>query len=157
MSFRLADSEDGMIPRTIERAVTSGGAWLQGAPLVINGSNEFAEAGADPATIHCFALTPAGTDTSGFNILAKKEFPPGYAQGITVALNKRFRAFYTGSLPAADGGDYGITKGADSIWRVDFGKTGGSARVRLVDRLTNAPESQAEVIVEVLAANAGQV
>lgn len=153
MSFRMADSPDGMIPRTVEKALATAAAFLQGAPLLVDGSGKFDECGVDPALIAGFSLEPAGPDTRGFNMLARLEFLPNTMRCIAAQNGQRFKARYTGSLPAADGGTYGITEDATYGWLVDFGKTGGSARVTLLDRLTDAPESQPYVIVSVLAAN----
>lgn len=152
MSFRQADTAHGNQPRTVERNLASGSSFEQGALLVVNGSGEYAECGADPASIAAVAATPCGTATSGFQILPKREFPPGKMQGINVGKNVRFRAKYVGSLPAANGGNYGVVKDSDGLWKVDFTDT-TATRVKLVDRLTNSPENQPEVIVEFLDAN----
>lgn len=151
--FRMADSPDGMIPRVVEKDLAAAAAFLQGTPLLVNASGEFEECGVDPALIAGFSLTPAGPDTSGFNILGTKEIPPGRIQCIAAQNAQRFLADYTGTLPAANGGTYGITEDATDGWQVDFAKTGGSARVTLLDRLTDEPESQPYVIVSVLTAN----
>jgi hypothetical protein len=152
MSFVLADTPHGSVPRMPERALAAGSSFLQGALLTVNGSGQYAECGADPALIAAVAATPCGTDATGFNILGKKEFPPGYMQGINVDPEYRFRAKYIGTLPAADGGSYGVVKDADGLWKVDFTDT-TATRVKLVGRLTNSPENVAQVIVSFLAAN----
>lgn len=158
MSFRgfilaATDTVGAQIPRIVERALAAGYASGQGALLLLNGSGQFAECGADPALIAAVANGPGGTDTSGFNILGKKEFPPGYMQGISVASGVKFLSPYMGTLPGADGGTYGVTKDSDGFWKVDFSKTAGSARCTLLGRETNAPENQPYVIVSFLAAN----
>lgn len=151
MSFKLAQVPSGMsVPRLVEKALATA-TLSQGALLVENGSGQYAECGADPASICAVAATPAGTDTSGFNVLAKKEFPAGYMQGIYVA-DCVFRAKYVGTLPAADGGAYGVVKDSDLDWKVDFTDT-TATRVKLVGRLTNSPENLPEVLVRFLAAN----
>lgn len=150
MSFKLASgAPGGTIPPTVERALASGYAEAQGAPLVVNGSGEYAACGADPAQIAAIALTPGGSDTSGFNILGTKEFPPGYMQGINVADGVLFRAKYVGTLPAADGADYGVIRDSDGIWKVDFAEV-SNVVLTLVGRLTDSPEDQPEVLVRFL-------
>lgn len=153
MSFKLARSKAGHITRTIERPLAGGSLFVQGALLVLDANAAWAECGADPAAIGAVAQSGAGVDVTIGNRLGKTEFPPGYMQGIAVQDEVIFRAKYTGSLPAADGGTYGVTRGGDLIWRVDFAKTGASARVKLVNRLTNSPENVPEVLVAFLVAN----
>lgn len=151
MSFKLAQVASGMsVPRIVEKPLATA-TLTQGSLLVENGSGQFAECGADPASIAAVAATPAGTDTSGFNILAKKEFPAGYMQGIYVA-DQVFRCKYIGGLPANDGGSYGVVKDADNDWKADFTDT-VNTRIKLVGRLTNSPENLPEVLVRFLAAN----
>lgn len=151
MTFILASGKPGgTIPETVEKALAAAYAAAQGALLVVNGSDEFAECGADPALIAAVALTPGGTDTSGFNILGTKEFPPGYMQGISVAGGTLFRATYTGDLPAANGGQYGVVRAAGGNWKVDFAEV-VNVCVILVGRLTDSPEDQPEVLVKFLA------
>jgi len=152
MSFILADAgPGGTIPDIVERPLASGYAEEQGALLVVNGSGEYAACGADPPLIAAVANTPGGTDTAGFNILGHKEFPPGYMQGINVANGRMFRARYAGTLPAADGGQYGVVRDTDGLWKVDFDEV-TDTRVTLVGRETNSPESQPYVFVRVLPA-----
>lgn len=147
--FVLASgSPGGLIGDVTEKALAAAYAEEQGALLVVNGSGQFAACGADPAQIAAVANTPGGTDTSGFNILGKKEFPAGYMQGIAIK-GRQFRAFYTGTLPAADGGQYGVIRDSDGFWKVDFDEVVNVVLV-LRGRLTAAPESQAEVLVEFL-------
>lgn len=138
----------GFVPPLVERALAAGYAEAQGALLVVNGSGQYAACGADPPLIAAVANGPGGTDTSGFNILGTKEFPPGYMQGIPLAGN-RFRAPYVGTLPAADGGQYGVIRDADGIWKVDFDEV-AAVVLTLVGRFTNDPEDQPEVLVEFL-------
>lgn len=156
MSFILADAEDGMIPRTVEKPLAAAQAFERGALLVANGSDQWAECGADPASIGGVAASPAGTDASGFNILGKREFPAGYMQAYAVQKNTRFRARYTGALPGADGGVYGVVRDTDLLWKVDFTET-VNTRLKLVGRLTTSPENLPEVLVSFLAANIQQI
>lgn len=154
MSFKLANPDGQTAPPIVERNLATGSAFPQGSLLLVNGSGEYAECGADPASIAAVAATPCGADTSGFNILGRKEFPSGRMQGINVT-GQVFRARYVGTLPAADGGSYGVVKDTDDAWKVDFAET-VATRVKLVGRLTNSPENQPEVLVEFLPANIQQ-
>jgi hypothetical protein len=151
MSFILDDASD-LLDSIVERDIVPAAAYLQGAALVVNGSNQFAECGADPASIAAVACTDVGPDTSGFNRLGNKNFPPGRVQAIRVTRERRFRALYVGTLPAVDGGSYGIIKDSDGKWKVDFSDT-TATRVKLVGRRTNSPENLPQVIVVFLAAN----
>lgn len=147
--FVLASGEPGgFIPPLVEKALAAAYAEEQGALLVVNGSGQYAACGADPALVAAVANTPGGTDTSGFNILGHKEFPPGYMQGIPVR-GTLFRAPYVGTLPAADGGQYGVIRDADGIWKVDFDEL-AAPLVTLVGRLTGDPEDGTEVLVRFL-------
>jgi hypothetical protein len=151
MSFILAELDAQSIPRARELPVAAAQAFLRGAALLVNASNQYAECGADPAAIAAIAESDYGTDTGGFGGHGTKEFPPGHMQG-TLLEGRKFRARYVGSLPAADGGSYGIVKDADGLWKVDFTDT-TATRVKLVGRLTQSPENQAEVFVRFLTAN----
>lgn len=151
MSFILDDASD-LQDAIVERDIVPGAAFLQGAALLVNGSNQLAECGADPASIAAIACTDVGADTSGFNILAQKNFPPGRIQAIRITRERRFRGLYVGTLPAVDGGSYGIIKDTDNKWKVDFSDT-TATRVKLVGRRTNSPENLPQVIVVFLAAN----
>lgn len=122
VGFRLATpsrGSGGKIPLTVERAIASGYAEAEGALLLINATNKFEACGADPALIAAVALTPGGADTSGFNILGRKEFPPLFMQGISLA-GEHFIAPYLGTLPANPGGTYGVVRDSDGVWKVDF-------------------------------------
>lgn len=151
MSFQMAHPNGVAVPRVVTRPLAAGAAFLEGALLLVDANGAFAECGADPAAIAAVALAPCGADTSGFNILGKKEFPPGYMQGETIK-DREFSAKYIGSLPAADGGAYGVVKDSDGYWKVDFTDT-TATRVRLVDRRTTSPENIARVVVKFLDAN----
>lgn len=146
MSFVLADSPHGQVPRIVERPLASGASFPQGSLMVVNGSGQYAECGADPASIAAVSATACGTNATGFGWNTKHEFPPGYMQGINIGPDVRFRAKYVGTLPAADGGNYGVIKDSDGQWKVDFADT-TATRVKLVDRLTDSPENIAQVIV----------
>lgn len=152
MSFRLARLVGQSVPNHVELPYTSGSTFTRGALLLKNASNEWAECGADPAAIAAVSEVGVGTDTAGYGGHGYKEFPQGYAQAIPVQDEVRFLAEYVGSLPAADGGSYGVVKDADGDWKVDFAET-VATRVKLVGRRTTAPENLALVEVIFLAAN----
>lgn len=151
MSFILNDASD-LQDAIVERDIVPAAAYLQGALLLVNGSNQVAECGADPASIAAVACTDVGPDTSGFNRLGQKNFPPGRVQVIRITRERQFRALYVGTLPSVDGGSYGVIKDSDGKWKVDFADT-TATRVKLVGRRTNSPENLPQVIVTFLAAN----
>jgi hypothetical protein len=157
MSFILAHADPGgVIPRVPERPATAGSNWLRGAAILVNGSGEFAECGADPAAIAGFAENNFGTTSSSiFNPFGKDGFPPGYAQ-VAAAFHRYFRCRYIGTLPGAVGGTYGITRDTDLLWKTDFSKSAANQRVKLIRFLTTSPENLPEVVVTVLDANVQQ-
>lgn len=150
MSFILAESQDGSVPRVVERALAAGASFARGALCLIDASGNIAECGADPVAIAGVAESGAGTDTNLFNPLRSMGFPPGKMQ-LTCIRGQVFRAKYTGALPAADGGVYGVVL-HNGEWKVDFTDT-TATRVKLVGRLTDSPENQPFVKVRFLDAN----
>lgn len=125
IGFQLARpsaGSGGKIPLTLARPIVAGYAEAQGAPLIVDGTGNFAACGADPDTIAAISLTPGGADTSGFNILGRKEYPALEMQGISIRGSQRFLAPYMGALPAVVGGAFGITRDVDGVWKVDFNK-----------------------------------
>jgi hypothetical protein len=151
MSFILDDASD-LLDSIVERDIVPAAAYLQGALLLVNGSNQFAECGANPASIAAIACSDVGPDTTGFNRLGNKNFPPGRVQGIRITRERLFRSLYVGTLPGVDGGSYGVVKDSDSKWKVNFADT-TNLRVKLVGRRTNSPENLPQVVVIFLAAN----
>ena len=151
MSFMLAEPFEDGVGRTIERPQAAGSSYLQGALLLVDANGAYAECGADPVAIAAVSASDAGTDTSGFNTFGVKGFPPGKMQGYTIK-NKTFSALYVGTLPAADGGVYGVVRDTDSKWKVDFTDT-TATRVKLVNRRTNSPENLPRVLVRFIDAN----
>lgn len=155
MSFQLAHPGDPAggkgVPRTVQKPLAAAQAFLEGALLVADASDNWAECGANPASIGGVAVSAAGTDTSGFNRFAKKEFPPGVMQAITVN-GTVFTARYLGTLPAANGASYDVVRDSDLYWKVNFASQ-AAARVKLLDRRTTSPENIPRVLVVVLAAN----
>lgn len=152
MSFIVARGKQQSVPEVRELAVASGAAFEKGALLVQDANGDWAECGADPAAIAAVAESAYGTDSDGYGGHGKKEFPPGKMQGTLVQGEVRFKAAYVGTLPAANGGSYGVVRDTDNKWKVDFAET-VATRVKLVNRFTNAPENQALVEVVFLAAN----
>lgn len=156
MSFQLAHpgsygGSGAGVPRIIEKSLAAAQAFKEGALLLADASDNYAECGADPVAIAAVSVSGAGADSSGFNRFAKIEFPPGKMQGIALS-GTVFTAKYTGTLPAANGASYGVVRDTDSYWKVDFTDT-TATRVKLVDRRTNSPENIARVVVSFLAAN----
>lgn len=154
MSFQIAYPDGtgpGGVGRIVERDIAAAQAWNTGALVLVDANGAFAECGADPAAVAAVALAPTGADTSGFNILGTKAFPPGKMQAATIK-GRRFTAKYIGTLPAADGGLFGVVKDSDGDWKVDFTET-VNTRLKLIGRRTLSPENIARVVVEFLDAN----
>lgn len=115
----------GKIPQTVEKTIASGYSEVQGALLQQSATNTWEATGSDPVQVAAVALTPGGADTSGYNILGRKEFPPLSMQGI-LPRGQRFLFPYMGSVPAAvDGSTYGATRDTDGYYKIDFNKLGG--------------------------------
>lgn len=151
MSFQLAYPKGVAVPRIVQKALAASQATAAGALYIADGSDNFAECGADPAAIAGVGLFACGADTSGFNILGKKEFPPGYMEVYALTPEIQFSAKYVGSLPAVNGGSFGCVKDSDGLWKIDFAET-TAAQWKLVDRRTTSPENIARVIVVPLVA-----
>ena len=128
IGFQLAtpaNGSGGKIPMTIELAIASGYSEAQGALLVRSATGTFEACGTDPTEVGAVALDPGGADTSGFNILGRKEFPSLTMRGILVA-GQKFWAPYQGTVPTAvDNSTYGVTRATDGVWKIDFAKVGG--------------------------------
>ncbi len=127
-TFATVDEAKFRQRRTAISAVAS---WRSGALLTLNlTTNQWEECGADPALIGGASLDEVGSGSGPLVPTGRREFPPLTCGACLVTPNVEFHAPFVGT---ADVGDFGITKGADGIWRVDFAKTGASARVRVVD------------------------
>lgn len=155
MSFYPATAFNQSVPRTIERALASGYAANKGALLVLNGSNQFAECGADPAAVAAVAIGAGGADTDGFNITGRKEFPSGYMQAYWPGNGQLFLARYTGTL-GTPGTAYGTVRDTDGLWKVDFAET-TTTQVIFHKSLNVAPESLPLVLVSFRAAIITQI
>lgn len=154
MSFVTARLRGTMTAPIREKPVAAGQVWSRGALLVMDANGAWAECGADPAAIAAVAETDYGPNTTGFVHTGRNEFPPGFCQATLVSRDQTFHALYMGALPAAAGASYGVTRDADGLWKVDFAKTAGTARVKLISiDWTQAPLNRNRVEVAVLAAN----
>lgn len=152
MSFRAARLRSQSTPTIREKPVAGGAAFEEGALLLMDVNGAWAECGANPAAIGAVSESAYGTDTTGFVRTGKREFPPGFMQGILVQDNQQFHCEYLGGLPAADGVAYDVIRDADLRWKVNFASV-AAARAKLVGRMTNSPENRNRVIVTILAAN----
>lgn len=146
MSFQLAYPKGQDVPRTIEKPLAAAQSWEAGAHVIADASDNWAECGADPASVGAIAIHPVGVDSSGFNILARREFPSGKAQCIPLTPDLPFTARYVGSLPANNGGTYGVVRDTDLQWKIDFAEV-TTMQWKLVDRRTASPENIARVVV----------
>lgn len=151
MSFQLAYPKGMAVPRIVTKALAASQAESAGALYIADGSDNFAACGADPAAIAGVGLFGCGADTSGFNILGKKEFPPGYMECYALTAEIAFSAKYVGSLPGVNGGSYGVVRDSDGLWKIDFAEV-TTTQFKLVDRRTTSPENIARVIVVPLVA-----
>lgn len=150
MSFQLYGAKVH-VPPVLARALATGEEYELGSLLVVNGSGEYEECGADPASIAAVSLTATGVGSGPLYPVGRKEFPEFEAIGLLVE-GQTFTAQYVGTIGTPQTA-YGVTKGADGIWRVDFGKTGGTARVLFVKTVLAGPSASERVAVRVLVAN----
>lgn len=114
--------------------------FLIGAAVLRDGSANIAECAADPAVIYGFAEEAALKEITDVTKIIVQQATEATRWWMSCNVNP---------TAANSGINYGITKGADGIWIVDFTKTGGTSRVYVhqVDTDTNRVE------VSVLAAN----
>lgn len=158
MSFRPAGLESQSIINPVEKALASGEDFEAGALLLVDGSGDFAECGADPATIAAVSLTGAGAEPGDFRMVSNREFPPGVIQGFPLLEGRRFSAEYIGTLPSQTGGLFGVAEDSDGQWKVDFSET-TATRCTLVgiDQGEGALPTARRVEVTFLEANIGAV
>lgn len=151
MSFKLSRLDSQSQPRTLTKTVDSGTtAFNKGALLIVDAQDEYAEAGADPATITAVALHDYGTDSDGYGGHGKKEFPAGKAVAVAVE-GQRFRAKFVGTAAL---GAFGVVRDTDSDWKVDFNET-VATRFQVTRLLDNELGDIPEVEGYFLAANVG--
>jgi len=151
MSFVLAHLVGARTAPVREFALAASSAGYRGALMLRDEAGAWAECAADPAAVGGVAESDFGTDTGGYGGHGTKEFPPGYMQCTLVADEVAFSAEYVGTLPAADGGSYGVVRSADGKWRVDFAEVTALV-VKLTGRYTNSPENRNRVKVVFLPA-----
>jgi hypothetical protein len=120
MSFKLSRATSQSVPEGLTKNVDSGTtAFAEGALLLLQSDDEWAECGADPASIGAVALHGYGTSTAIGAHFGRVEFPTGKCLAIPVQ-GKVWRAQYIGT-PAL--GDCGVVKDSDGKWKVDFSDT----------------------------------
>lgn len=100
--------------------VATGAAWLPGSLLTRNVSGQWEECGADPTAIGGVALDRVGAGSGPLAPIGRFEFPPLEARAVLAKPDTIFAAPYVGS-PAI--GNFGVVKGSDGVWRVDFTDT----------------------------------
>lgn len=120
MSFQLSRAEDQSIDALLKDVDSGTTAFLDGALLLKQADDEWAECGADPTEVSAVALHRYGANTGVGNVTGRHEFPPNKALGIPVAGRRRFTAEYVGT-PAL--GDFGVIKDTDDKWKIDFNET----------------------------------
>lgn len=126
-SISLADVGEYVKSRRLPIATNA--AWRSGSLLLVNGSDQWEECGADPALIGGVALDEVGDGVGPLVPTGRREFPLFNAGAIVVTPDTLFSGPYVG-VPQI--GNYGVVKGTDGIWRVDFTET-VNTRVRVVD------------------------
>jgi hypothetical protein len=115
--------------------------FLTGAFVLRDGSGNIAECGADPASIYGLSMEPAGKEpTDAVNKVLVQQ---------CTEMTRFWMPCSAAPVAANSGINYGITKGADGYWYVDFAKTAGTARVYVHQVDTDT----ARVEISVLAAN----
>lgn len=136
MSFYPAKLDGMATPRVVQKAIAANEVFDVGALLLVDANGEYAECGADPASVAVVSIAEAGEDTEGFGGHGRREFPPGEVQGVPVAEGQLFTAEFTGAI-----GDVGTAYGVAVVngeWVVDFGDVTATAVV-LVDKLDEVP------------------
>lgn len=160
MSFAPANADGDAVPVCEEMAIDTATYAGNGGALLVQDGAYIEECGADPATILGVAVSSGGADTDGFSRTGRKEFPPGKMQYYRLGRGQQFTALYIGTLPDNVGGEYGVVRDSDGLWKVDFTDT-SATRVRLVRKLVGslpltppAPGTNAvpKVVVEFLPA-----
>lgn len=95
----------------IQLPIKTGETYLTGALVVLDGTPELTECGADPASIYGVSEEPAGKN------------PVDATKGIVGRATEQARWWFPCSAaPAAAnvGVEYGVAKDANGIWYVDF-------------------------------------
>lgn len=149
MSFRLSGARK-VLPTTRQRALADANDIEQGSLLLVDGSGLYDECGTNPTSVAAVALSAAGVGSGAEFPIGSKEFPPGYLQGMVLSADDDYDALFTGTIGTV-GTDYGVTKGSDGVWRVDFSKTSNDV-VRYIRNLDSGPIDSPRVVVRFLAA-----
>jgi hypothetical protein len=153
MSFRQARLVAGKTPPIRELpAPIAMVALTKGALVLRNALNEWAECGVDPALIGGVALHAYGVPASPIGGHGREEFPPGQISAMLVQDDVEFVCEFVGAV-GVEGTNYGVTRGLDLIWRLDFAKVGAAARFTYVRRLMNGPTPSNLVVVKAIPAN----
>lgn len=166
MSFQVANLESQSVPLIKELPVADGQSFVKGA-LLVESSGEWVEVSEDDyeeygdvGLIEGVALHRYGVEglvpfegTPGFDITGGIGINPGRCLAAVVRQGDRTRlwsAEYVGTLPEVTGGTYGVVRGADLKWRVDFDSAGS---VVLLESLawTQDPLNKNRVIVSFVA------
>jgi len=150
MSFRLYGA-DNQLPPHGTRPIASGEEFETGSLLLVDAAGAYVECGANPALVAAVSTGPAGVGSGPLFPVGTREFPPGMVTG-TKAGGPRFSAEFVGALGTPQVA-YGVTAGADGQWRVDFAKTGATARVTFLESVNNGISPVGRVIVRFLDAN----
>lgn len=138
--FQLANLRGQSLPAVDELAVAAAETTFEKGSLLLIVSSELTECGTNPTEVDGVALSGHGPEPAslsgagGFNRLGVRGFPPGFMQFIRPRKGLRFSSEFIGDVEAASVGTfYGVTKGADGIWRTDFTKTGNDV-VELISK-----------------------
>lgn len=149
MSFKLASAAGDSLPRIIERGIATSYSEEEGAVLKVT-AGEYVGVGTDGvAAIAGVAVTPGGADTSGYNILGRREFPALKMQAVWPGPGILFRAKYVGTLGTV-GEKYALLRDTDNLYKVDFNDTGNDAVVYVGLCPTDLPSGQNDVLVTFL-------
>jgi hypothetical protein len=166
MGFLVARLRSQSVPLVKNLEVAEGEAFHKGALLIENEYGEWQEVASDAydkyqGPIDGTALCRYGIDGTvpydgapSFDILGGFGFPPGNVPAAVVVQGDREKwwdAEYVGTLPTVVGGSYGVIRGSDGKWRVDFADT-TTAVVRLESLVwSDDPLNKNRVVVSFLA------
>lgn len=130
--FQVAHLDSQSVPVVTEYPVEETQEFLDGALCVVVDGElvEFNEGEhGEPEVV---ALAPYGVEGTvpydgapSMDILGGLGILPGRMQVVPIVRNvpNVFTAQYSGNLPATAGGSYGVVRGSDRVWRVNFADT----------------------------------
>ncbi len=127
LAISMAYTDENVRQRRL--AIATNATWKSGAAIFVNASDQWEECGADPALIGGFSLDEVGDGVGPLVPIGRREFPPYTCSGLLTTESVVFAGPYVGTPQI---GNFGLLKGADGIWRVDFAET-TNTRVRVVD------------------------